>query len=90
MILTNENCSRKMDSLGRISIPKSMRDRLQIADGEELEFYMLEDDKGDKYVCMSNHRELFNKYKACAEVLHELGIRIPDSLKDRIEEVRKK
>lgn len=44
--LLKENTSRKIDSLGRVSIPKSMRDRLVIKPGEEVEFYLLQGDDG--------------------------------------------
>ena len=37
MELLKENTSRKVDSLGRVSIPKSMRDRLDINEGDEVE-----------------------------------------------------
>ena len=88
MLFSAENCSRKIDSLGRAVIPKALRDRLDIRDGDELEIYTLEDEHGDKFVCFGNHRELFNKYVACAEVLHELKLKIPDSLKEKIEKYR--
>ena len=31
--IAKENASRKIDTLGRVSIPKGMRDRLVIAEG---------------------------------------------------------
>ena len=34
-----ENTIRRLDNLGRITIPKSLRTRLQIPDGAELEFF---------------------------------------------------
>jgi len=47
MQLVNENVSRKIDSLGRISIPKGLRDRLGMATDTELNFYTLMTDKGE-------------------------------------------
>lgn len=47
MELLKENTSRKVDSLGRVSIPKSMRDRLDINEGDEVEFYLLNADNGE-------------------------------------------
>ena len=47
MQLVNENVSRKVDSLGRISIPKGLRDRLNMAPDAELRFYTLITDKGE-------------------------------------------
>ena len=88
MVFSSESCSRKIDSLGRVVIPKAIRDRLDIRDGDELEIYTLEDDRGDRYVCFGTHRDLFNKYVACAEVLHELKLKLPESLKERIAATR--
>jgi len=47
MQLVNENVSRKIDSLGRISIPKGLRDRLGMTTDTELNFYTLMTDKGE-------------------------------------------
>jgi len=47
MQLINENTSRKVDSLGRISIPKGMRDRMGMPQDTELNFYTLITDKGE-------------------------------------------
>jgi AbrB family looped-hinge helix DNA binding protein len=46
MKLQSENTSRKVDSLGRVSIPKSLRDRLMINTEDQVYFYLLEDDDG--------------------------------------------
>ena len=35
----SENTTRKVDALGRVSIPKSLRDRLDIAAEDEMEFF---------------------------------------------------
>ena len=48
MELRKENTTRKIDSLGRVSIPKSMRERLEIVEGDEMEFFMLADDAGER------------------------------------------
>ena len=41
MKLIDENATRKLDSLGRVSIPKGLRDRLKMRVGEEIYFYSL-------------------------------------------------
>ena len=50
MRLEAENTSRRIDNLGRIVIPKGLRDRLGIKTNDELEYYVLEYE-GKKYVC---------------------------------------
>lgn len=80
--MQKENTSRKVDSLGRISIPKAIRDRLNIKVNDELDFYTFEDN-GINFVCMTNQQEK-NKYFQAAQVLDELGIEIPQALADLI------
>ena len=77
-----ENTSRKVDSLGRISIPKAIRDRLNIKVNDELDFYTFEDN-GVSFVCMTNQEKKI-KYFQAAQVLDELGIEIPQKLADLI------
>lgn len=83
MELIKENTTRKVDSLGRVSIPKSMRSRLEIETNDEVEFYLLNADDGEQYVCLTNHKSSGNKYKMAAHLLQELGIAVPDELKER-------
>ena len=79
--IARENASRKIDTLGRISIPKGMRDRLVIAEGDEVEFFTITDDDGVQYVGMTNQtRNEGAKYTRAAAVLQELGCDIPDAL----------
>jgi AbrB family looped-hinge helix DNA binding protein len=66
--------------LGRVSIPKGMRDRLGIKELDEVEFYLLEDDGGEQYVALTNHAASRNKYAEAADVLVGLGLDIPDEL----------
>ncbi len=80
MKLIKENATRKVDTLGRVSIPKGMRDRLNIKELDEVEFFLLEDDGGEQYVALTNHATSRNKYAEAADVLIELGLEIPDEL----------
>ncbi len=80
MKLFKENATRKVDTLGRVSIPKGMRDRLNIKELDEVEFFLLEDDNGERYVALTNHAASQNKYTEAADVLIELGLEIPDEL----------
>ena len=84
MELLRENTTRKVDSLGRVSIPKSMRDRLDIQTNDEVEFYLLNADNGEQFVCLTNHKGGTNKYETAAHVLEELGIDIPEELEAKI------
>lgn len=84
MELIKENTTRKVDSLGRVSIPKSMRDRLLIKEGDELEFYMLRD--GDEQYVAIGKPGINTKYVRAAEVLEELGEEVPDSLMRLLED----
>lgn len=55
MTLFPEKTTRKLDNLGRLSIPKSMRDRLEYKPGDELEFFIIEHD-GEKYVALKPYK----------------------------------
>jgi len=83
MELIKENTTRKVDSLGRVSIPKSMRDRLMIKEGDEVEFFMLRD--GDTNYVVVGKPGVEGKYVKAAEVLDELGIDIPEALMEKLE-----
>lgn len=84
MRLRCENTVRKVDALGRVIIPKSIRDRLNIKSEEEVEFFILEGDDGRDYVCFTNQGENL-KYENAAKVLIELGIDLPEELADKLE-----
>lgn len=84
MELNKENATRKIDSLGRVSIPKGMRDRLELKEGDEVEFYTLRADNGEMFVCMTNHKGGESKYAIAAKVLQELGEDIPEALEEMI------
>ena len=82
MELIKENTTRKIDSLGRVSIPKSMRDRLMINEGDEVEFYMLRD--GDTSYVVVGKPGVPMKYAKAVEVLEELGLEVPDALIEKL------
>ena len=73
--LIRENCARKIDALGRISIPKAIRDRLEIGINEEVEFFTM-----GNYICMRKVKKE-NKYKKIAKFMEELGLEIPEEVK---------
>ena len=82
MKLTTENCSRKIDSTGRLVIPKGLRDRLGIIEGDSVDFYFLED--GDKrYICVTKDEEIKDrKRERVRELCIDLGIEVPEDLYD--------
>ena len=84
MELIKENTTRKIDSLGRVSIPKSMRDRLMLKEGDEVEFYMLRD--GDSNYVTFGKPGVDAKYMRAAEVLDELGLDVPEALMRMLED----
>lgn len=84
MELLRENTTRKVDSLGRVSIPKSMRDRLNIETNDEVEFYLLNADNGEQFVCLTNHKIANSRYETAMQVLMELGIDIPEELEGKV------
>lgn len=83
MELKKENTTRKIDSLGRVIIPKSIRDRFELNTNDEVEFYTLEADN-IVYVCFTNHKIVKNEYAAAAKILEALGIEIPEELAKRL------
>ena len=82
MTFMSENTTRKVDGLGRISIPKSLRDRFNINQNDEVEFSVCYD--GDRtYICLNKKNDT-TKAEILAAELDALGIEIPDKLLDMI------
>lgn len=69
--------------MGRIIIPKGIRDRLDITEGDELEFYCLE---GDNIFLIGMGVPIATdpRYVEAAQVLKELNIPIPEKLNKKI------
>lgn len=78
MTIVSENTTRKVDSLGRLSIPKSMRDRFNINQNDEIEFGTF-NDGGKVYICLSK-KDNVSEAEALVERLDALGIEPPDEL----------
>lgn len=45
-----ENTTRKIDSLGRIGVPKGIRNRMKLEINQEMEFFTLRFEDGEEYV----------------------------------------
>ena len=85
MELINENTTRKIDKLGRVSIPKGLRNRLRLEENDELEFYTLRDSGMDYICCAKAGYDLEQrKYEMVADLLEELGVDIPEKVLERI------
>lgn len=44
--------SRKLDTMGRIMLPKRLREELGLKEGTEYTFYTHEDDRGRRFLCI--------------------------------------
>jgi bifunctional DNA-binding transcriptional regulator/antitoxin component of YhaV-PrlF toxin-antitoxin module len=51
--MTNERVTRKIDNVGRVSIPKSLRVKYDCVEGTEVEFYTFTDGDGKTYICIA-------------------------------------
>lgn len=74
-----ENTTRKIDALGRITLPKGLRDRMFLNTDDELELFTTTHD-GKEYICLTKSNGVDPKYLAAKSVLEELGSRIPVEL----------
>lgn len=84
MQLIPENVVRKIDSLGRISVPKGMRDRMGIKENDELTFYTLITSKGNQLICAAPNEFKRDRFYIAAEVLDELGLDLPKELRSKL------
>lgn len=83
--LRPENARRRLDSLGRITLPKGLRDRMFMKENDELEFFTF-DYEGKMYVALGVADGIDPKYLAAKAILDELGADIPKELEEKIEE----
>lgn len=79
MRIRPENTTRKIDALGRVTIPKGLRDRMGIRENDDLELFTMESG-GREYICMSSVAADIDRYKLAASLLQELNISIPAEL----------
>lgn len=88
--LVPENVTKTIDSLGRITLPKSLRDRMYLnSDNNELEIFTMNVD-GKMYICLTSPETIDNRLYATAEIFKELGVELPEEFKDKIKEMESK
>lgn len=73
---SSENAVRKLDSTGRVIIPKGLRDRLSLEEGDEMNFYFLESTNFN-LIGIGKSDMIDPRYECAREVLEELGLDIP-------------
>ena len=84
MTFISENVNRKIDGLGRIIIPKSIRDRFNWNSNDILDFSVCYE--GDKiYVCLSKHVDV-SKAEILASELEGMGLPVPEELQKMLRE----
>lgn len=81
--LVSENTSRKLDTLGRVVIPKGLRSRYQLEPEDEVQFFTLSEG-GQDYIVLSAGKAIDPKYVIAAKALEELGIDVPQALMDKL------
>lgn len=79
MRIRPENTTRKIDALGRVTIPKGLRDRMGIRENDDMELFTMESG-GREYICLCSAQASEDKYRLAAELLQELNISIPAEL----------
>lgn len=70
--MIKENVSRRIDSLGRLTLPRAIRSRFGWEEGDEIEFYT----KGQDFVCLAKK----GKGKKLEEVVAELGYTVEEAI----------
>ena len=80
------NVSRKIDTLGRVVIPKGIRDTYKLNIGDEVYFSILNND-GQQYVGISKTNEDLVKYKVAMQVLLDLDLDVPEELAEKVENI---
>lgn len=82
-MIMSENATRKLDNLGRLTIPKFIRDRHCIKEGDELSFYTIQE-KGKIFIGINSAKIVDPRYHVAEQVLEELGAEIPIELEEAL------
>lgn len=77
--LIAENTTRKIDGLGRIGVPKGIRNRLRLDVNQEMDFFTMRGADGKDYVVFTAVEELTEaeKYARVIELMNSLDLEVP-------------
>lgn len=88
--LRPENVIKTVDSLGRITLPKGLRDRMYMnSDNNQLEIFTMNVD-GKMYICLTSPDSIDNRLYAAAEIFKELNVPLPKEFQEKIDEMENK
>lgn len=88
--LRPENVIKTVDHLGRITLPKGLRDRMYInSTNSELEIFTMEVE-GKMYICLASPDTVDNRLYAAAEIFKELNVPLPKEFQNKIDEMEAK
>lgn len=78
--MKSENVTRKLDTLGRVTLPKGLRTRLGIPEGAEMEIFTHEMD-GITYICLADVNAKNNSVQALLEEMEKLNVSPEDVIR---------
>ena len=86
--------SRKIDSVGRISIPKKLRDKYRIEEGDECPFFLFTADDKKQYLAFElvpvDSRKTPEELEILIEGFQTYGLEVPKELLTQLTEAKKK
>lgn len=82
-VIRNEGQVHTVDSLGRVVIPKILRNKYGVVTGSEVDFYTI-DYMGDSYLAMKLNNRTGDraKWMRAIDALRELNLEVPQELID--------
>lgn len=86
--------SRKVDSVGRVSIPKKLRDKLRIEEGDECEFFLFTADNRKQYLAFelvpADSRKTPEELEILIEGFQTYGLEVPKELWSQLDEAKER
>jgi len=73
--MTPLNMTRKIDSVGRIVIPKDLREEFRLVNGIEYQFF-LHEENGHKYLCLQCPGPSEGEIERAKRLLEEQGYQV--------------